>query len=183
MVIRSDTTGFAYFDDVELVSETVPLLWPLEGGYPGGTILSPFGDDWVRSCNGLIKKHAGVDVAASVGTEVRSAMTGTVRHVFTDTENGWGQAVVVEDVTGSFTVVYWHVDASVSEDDVVNRGDTIGTVANISPTTSHLHFGYRQGSYHSANSLAGSLPQTVCGEYPAFPENFVNPANFSFASW
>ncbi len=183
LAVKSDVSGFVYFDDVEFVSETVPLLWPLEGGFPGGTITSPFGDDWVSSCGGLVKKHAGLDVDADIGDDVLSAMSGTVKHVYTS-DPTWGDAVVVEDESGDFTVVYWHIDAWVSENDSVSRGDMIGTVADIS-AGSHLHFGYRQGSYHSRFSLLGALPQTSCGDPldPAFPENFEDPETLDFVSW
>lgn len=89
----------------------------------------------------------------------------------------------MEDESGDFTIVYWHVDAWVSENDPVSRGDMIGTVADISPNGSHFHFGYRQGSYNATYSLVGALPQTTCGGYSAFPENLVDPETLDFVSW
>jgi murein DD-endopeptidase MepM/ murein hydrolase activator NlpD len=180
LAIRSDRSGIVYFDDVAFTTEEVGLLWPLAGGFDSGSISTPFGADWSKSCGGLIKRHVGIDVPAPVGQEVRSAMTGVVKEIVSDPD--FKQGVVVEDATGSFTVVYWHLNVLVSKGQTIQRGDLIGTIASMSPTP-HLHFGYRRGGYVEV-ALRGALPQQDgCEGDPAFPEHFLDPATLSYGSW
>jgi murein DD-endopeptidase MepM/ murein hydrolase activator NlpD len=142
------------------------------------TLTSAFGADWNNTyCSGLIKKHNGTDFSAAAGTAVYAAEDGVVRNA--DFVAPWAYRIVLEHnhpQGGKYTTVYWHVTPSVAVDNFVPKGMQIATVANLGSNT-HFHFGVRLGVYDVNVSGTGSLPQTICGGYPAFPENFIDPNN------
>ena len=156
------------------------LGWPLSGSQESRTILSDFGDDWIESCDGLIMKHTGIDISATINPAdtVYAAESGTVKAAQTD--QIWGGWVTLEhDISvNPYTTVYFHITPSVSVNAIVNKGDLIGTVVNYGGPI-HLHFGLRNGAYTNTSNR-GRLPQAICGGDPAFQENFEDPATFSF---
>lgn len=194
---------FAYWNDGTITSGDNPLTvnmsgdktldavficslqWPLTGSMGSRTILSGFGDNWpYGECpTGTDKLHAGLDVDASINEAVYGAYDGVVKAIFTDQHSTWADAIVLEhDISGNkFTTVYWHVAAygGLEVNDSVTKGDQVATVANLGSNT-HFHFGIRLGAYHVANSLAGSLPTTSCGGYPAFSEHFIDPETIPY---
>lgn len=150
------------------------LMSPTSGNIKARTVNLPFGDNWVSYGCGYIKKHAGVDVQATKGQKIYSAYDGYVRVAQLDAT--WGGWVTVDHGPGhtfNLTSVYWHIVPIVSANTWVSKGQQIGTVADLGPTT-HFHFGLREASY-SNTSNAGALPQINCDGYPAFQEYFVNP--------
>lgn len=163
-------------------SITTAFTEPMSG-FSGRTALLDFGDDWTfGECpSGTDKKHAGLDVSASNGEDVFAAHTGVVTAIFTGDHATWGDAIVVEDNSGTFTTVYWHVSAfgGLAVNDPVTAGQKIATIANLGGNT-HFHFGIRAGAYSNPESYAGALPVTSCGGYGAFPEDFVDPAAYTY---
>lgn len=150
------------------------IQWPLGGSLDPSRILSyRFGTAWAPgSCPaGTLKRHTGIDYRASRGTSVYAAMDGVVRQSLLD--HKWRYGLVIEDLSKSFTVVYWHIEPTVTMGAVVRAGQKVGTISDM-PGNTHFHFGYRRGAY-SAASLHGALPQSSCGGHPAFPEQFQNP--------
>lgn len=97
-----------------------------------GTLTSGYGPRWGSH-------HGGVDIAAPIGTEIRSAAAGTV--VNAGPASGYGLWVQVRHDDGT-TATYGHVDSySVSPGQVVSAGDRIATVGNRGQSTGpHLHF-------------------------------------------
>lgn len=97
-----------------------------------GTLTSSYGPRWGTH-------HGGVDVAAPIGTEIRSAAAGTV--VNAGPASGYGQWVQVRHEDGS-TATYGHIDSySVTTGQPVAAGDRIATVGNRGQSTGpHLHF-------------------------------------------
>ncbi|MGN0784092.1 MAG: peptidoglycan DD-metalloendopeptidase family protein [Candidatus Aphodomorpha sp.] len=89
--------------------------------------------------------HAGVDIAAETGTEVRAVFSGTVAAVYTD--DALGQVVTIEHTNGRLSL-YGNLDASVpvEEGQKVNEGDVIGLVGSTALSecgeAPHLHFGF-----------------------------------------
>ena len=87
--------------------------------------------------------HNGIDIAADAGTKVSAAAPGTVYSVFKDDTLGY---TVVIRHDGGYTTRYASLEENVSVQagDVVNMGDTIGTVGNTALLESaqgdHLHF-------------------------------------------
>ena len=71
-------------------------------------VISGFGADWVKSCNGLIKKHTGIDLLLSAGTPIYAAYNGTVRaRGLSDPtgQNDWG----INSTSKCNTLVFWSV--------------------------------------------------------------------------
>lgn len=112
--------------------------------YPlSGRLSSGFG--WRNvSVNGN-RYHAGIDLAAPLGTPVRAARDGLVVRA------GWwgtyGYAIALDHGDGSETR-YAHLSAvSVVPGEVVRQGDVIGLVGSTGASTGpHLHFELRFGS-------------------------------------
>ena len=166
-----------------LVTGSSLFKWPLSGTFASRTQTKTFGANWVLDCpSGTPKKHGGLDVDATYGEDVYAAHAGTVKDINYDA--GWEYGIVVEDTTGQYTTVYWHVNAygGLAVNDTVTKGQKIATVANLGGNT-HFHFGIRSGAYNASLSLAGALPVASCGSspvYPAFPENLIDPAVISY---
>jgi murein DD-endopeptidase MepM/ murein hydrolase activator NlpD len=157
------------------------LLSPLAGDITDRTIVGySFGDNWYEGyCGGYVKKHTGVDVNATLYEPVYAAYSGWVEKATTD--DTWGGVVAIDhSPTHTFllTTVYWHIIPVVSEDSWVSKGDVIGYIAYLS-TGTHFHFGIREAGY-SYISYAGALPQTNCGDYPAYPSYFLDPMSLQY---
>lgn len=102
-----------------------------------GTTTSEFGSRWGRL-------HAGIDIAAPIGTPIWAAKAGTV--VVAGTQNGYGTTVVL-DHGGGMTTLYGHQSRlAVSTGQSVSQGQVIGYVGNTGRSTGpHLHFETRFG--------------------------------------
>ncbi len=86
-------------------------------------------------------RNEGIDIAAAAGTEVKAADGGSVAAVTNDTSGG--SIVVIKHSDGLLTV-YTQMDGlTVSKNDNVSRGQTIGRVRAGDP--SFLHFEVRRG--------------------------------------
>jgi murein DD-endopeptidase MepM/ murein hydrolase activator NlpD len=83
--------------------------------------------------------HAGVDIAAAIGTPIYAATSGVVKRAGAAT--GFGQAVYILGDDGNVTV-YGHVnDYFVSAGERVSAGEHIADVGNRGQSTGpHLHF-------------------------------------------
>ncbi|MDM7487371.1 M23 family metallopeptidase [Rhodococcus sp. GXMU-t2271] len=97
-----------------------------------GTLTSEFGPRWGSH-------HGGIDIAAPIGTPIKSAADGTV--VDAGAASGYGQWVRILNDDGT-TAVYGHVDTyQVSAGQRVTAGQQIATVGNRGWSTGpHLHF-------------------------------------------
>jgi len=109
---------------------------------PGG------GTGWVRPLSGytwtrgFTSYHTGVDLAASPGTPVMAANSGTV--IFAGgSRYGYGIAIVLAH--GAYTTVYGHLSSlNVNCGQYVNGGQVIGGVGSTGDSTGpHLHFEIR----------------------------------------
>ncbi len=89
--------------------------------------------------------HAGIDIAAELGTPVKAVLAGTVRTVACD--DALGQIVTIEH-TNKRVSLYANLDETVpvTEGQKVNAGDVIGAVGNTSVAECgqppHIHFGF-----------------------------------------
>lgn len=83
--------------------------------------------------------HRGVDLAVAYGRDVRAAAAGTV--VFSGTQGGYGQTVLIEHGDGRQTR-YAHLSQQfVQAGEVVTGGQVVGRSGNSGRTTGpHLHF-------------------------------------------
>ncbi len=157
------------------------LLWPLEGGKENAVINLGYGEDWVKSCDGTPKIHTGLDIKAKIGANVLAAQAGEVRviYVVKDKYGKYaGKGIVIEHGGGDFTTVYMHIEPLFRENDHVEKGQVIATIADISGA--HLHFGIRKAKY-GEYATRGALPRiktndnNFCRDDPVFPDKFIDP--------
>ena len=102
--------------------------------------------------------HRGVDLRAEEGASVRAPADGVVRFA------GWVVDRPVLSVTHGGGVVssYEPVESSLSEGDVVRRGDVIGTLLAGHCRSPCLHLGVRiDGEYVSPLLFLGGQPRAV----------------------
>jgi murein DD-endopeptidase MepM/ murein hydrolase activator NlpD len=114
-----------------------PMHWPLQA-----RVSSDFG--WRRDpFTGERTWHAGVDLAAPIGTPVQAAWDGQV--VFAGEQGRSGRMIVLEHA-GGWRTYYAHNDEHKAEvGDKVRAGQTIATVGLSGQSTGpHLHFEIRQ---------------------------------------
>jgi len=89
--------------------------------------------------------HAGIDIAADLGSEVKAVLSGTVAAVFED--DALGTTVTVLHTNDRLSL-YANLDeqVAVTEGQKLNEGDVIGTVGSTSRAecgdAPHLHFGF-----------------------------------------
>ena len=109
-----------------------------EGLPVSGVVSSPEG--WRHDpINGVMRYHAGTDIAAPEGTEIRAVTEGRV------TESGpkgsYGNAVVIQTEDGR-KMLYAHNNQNfVQVGDWVSRGDAIAEVGSTGRATGpHVHF-------------------------------------------
>lgn len=115
----------------EVTGKNKELAWPCIG-----TIQSYFG--WRPTPEGL-SLHQGIDIEATVGTEVHAILAGAVSSVRESPQ--YGLLIEVDHGSG-LTSLYGHLDtASVREDEGIKRGQVIGTVGDCGDAyLPHLHF-------------------------------------------
>gem|GEM_PF-3930907 len=98
--------------------------------------------------------HAGIDLAASTGSEVKSAAIGTIAKIGWDPD-GYGNYIIVEHINGYYTL-YGHLDKigkGIKLRLPVGNGQTIGLSGNTGGSSGpHLHF-----EIIKANSVEGAL--------------------------
>ncbi|MDZ8108896.1 MAG: peptidoglycan DD-metalloendopeptidase family protein [Nostoc sp. DedQUE12a] len=103
---------------------------------------SPFG--WrMHPVLGYRRFHAGMDFAASYGSTIRAADSGTV--IFAGWYGGYGRAVIIDHGKG-ITTLYGHSsELYVSDGQGVERGQAIAAVGSTGLSTGpHLHFEVRR---------------------------------------
>jgi len=103
---------------------------------------SPFG--WrMHPVLGYRRFHSGLDFAASYGSTIRAADSGTV--IFAGWYGGYGRAVIINHGKG-ITTLYGHSsELYVSEGQTVERGQAIAAVGSTGLSTGpHLHFEVRR---------------------------------------
>ncbi|MHC5613209.1 MAG: murein hydrolase activator EnvC family protein [Nostoc sp.] len=103
---------------------------------------SPFG--WrIHPILGYRRFHAGLDFAASYGSTIRAADSGTV--IFAGWYGGYGRALIIDHGNG-MTTLYGHTsELYVTEGQAVKRGQAIGAVGSTGFSTGpHLHFEVRR---------------------------------------
>jgi murein DD-endopeptidase MepM/ murein hydrolase activator NlpD len=100
-----------------------------------GQFTSPFGQRWGRL-------HAGIDIAAPIGTPIYAAAAGRV--ILMGPTGGYGNYTCL-DHGSSVSTCYGHQSRFVAElGEVVQQGEVIGLVGNTGRSTGpHLHFEVR----------------------------------------
>lgn len=139
----------------------VPALLLVTAGcaIPRWPVEAPVTSAWGLRFRGLRPDiHKGVDLAAPMGTEVRTMAPGRVR--FAGTMAGYGQVVWV-DHGGSVLSVYAHLSRIlVGTGQAVGAGTVLGlSGASGDATGPHLHFEiWRWGRQQDPVALLGGFP-------------------------
>ena len=120
---------------------------PILENTAGATLSSDYG--W-RQLNGQPNFHGGIDVAAPVGTGVRSNVAGTVVYAPRTTWDNSG--VVIR--AGDRTYTYWHITPlnGIQQGTPVNVGEPIGRIRDGGPP--HVHHAIHEppnGDYSQRN--------------------------------
>ncbi|MCI0597717.1 peptidoglycan DD-metalloendopeptidase family protein [Candidatus Parcubacteria bacterium] len=152
------------------------LLWPLDDVF----VTQEFGRTVDSKRLYVSGTHDGVDFRASVGTPVRSALTGTVLEVNHGSVANcqYGKWVLVRHANGLATL-YAHLSSiAVSKGDAVRTGEIVGNSGMTGYATGpHLHF-----AVYVADAI--SLKQYTCKSgytvtIPiAPPEAYLNPMSY-----
>lgn len=131
----------------------VDITLPLEKG----EVSSLFGMR-ENPVTGEYKFHAGYDIAAEQGTEIRCVMEGKVRKSGFD--SGYGNYVIVTHCNNIETLYAHMNECFVKEDDELNKGHKIGTVGQTGAATGdHLHIELR------IDSIRYDPEWILCGAY------------------
>jgi len=111
------------------------LIWPVQG-----PISSPFGPRCLA--NGDCSFHPGVDIAASSGTPIHAAASGTV--IYAGWMDGYGNLIVIDHGRGLATAYGHQSSIGVGLGAAVSQGSVIGYVGCTGYCFGpHLHFEVR----------------------------------------
>lgn len=121
--------------DIINVKNTTSFIKPIEG-----TISSVYG--FRETATGSVpKNHTGTDIAAVMGTKIKSATDGQV--VLASEEGDYGKHLKIQ--IGEVSIIYAHCNSLyVKEGDIVTQGQEIAEVGSTGNSTGpHLHFEIR----------------------------------------
>lgn len=121
--------------DIQNVKNTTTFIKPVEG-----TISSQYGRR--ETATGSVPKdHTGTDIAASIGTKIKSATEGEV--VLVSEEGDYGKHIKIQ--IGEVSIIYAHCNQLyVKQGDRVTQGQEIAEVGSTGNSTGpHLHFEIR----------------------------------------
>lgn len=156
----ASTVPVALATDIAASVAPPPVAAPVPGPTaPVAEVTSEFG--WrVDPLNGQHRFHAGLDLRAAYGQEVRSATGGTV--TFAGEKPGYGMVVVVSHGSGLETR-YAHLSSlEVTEGSEVRAGEVIArSGASGRATGPHLHFEVRRHGQPVDPALVASLVPAV----------------------
>lgn len=112
------------------------MIWPVSG-----PVTSGYGYR-THPIYGTKRFHAGIDIAASTGTGIKSAADGVV--IFAGSKGAYGNAIIV-DHGGGLATLYAHLSGFVAGNGAkVSRGTVIGRAGCTGACTGpHLHFEVR----------------------------------------
>ncbi len=118
-------------ENIKTPEEAKPSIWPVVG-----MVTSEYG--WRRRGR-YLEFHAGIDIAAKLGTPVVATAPGSV--IFAGYVRGYGYVVIIYHGYG-YTTVYAHMSGiEVKKGDEVARGSIVGYVGNTGRATGpHLHY-------------------------------------------
>lgn len=121
--------------DIINVKNTTTFIKPVEG-----VISSKFGNRETATGN-VPKNHTGTDIAANLGTKIKSATNGEV--VLASEEGDYGKHLKIQ--IGDVSIIYAHCNnLYVKQGDMVVQGQEIAEVGSTGNSTGpHLHFEIR----------------------------------------
>lgn len=117
-------------------------IWPAQG-----TLTSGYGWRWGRM-------HAGIDIAAPIGTPIVAAAGGIVTYAGWD-DSGYGNLVEIQHPDGSITLYAHNNRILVREGQEVEAGQQISEMGSTGNSTGpHLHFEIHRHGGGAENPLA-----------------------------
>lgn len=130
--LRERQSGSTQDQDGEIILPPLAGRLPIKGRItsPPGKRLDPF--------TGKESWHNGVDIAAPIGTPIKTIAPGTV--AFSESRGGFGNLIVIDH--GNGVTLYAHLDRStVLDGDTIGPDQIIGFTGNSGRSTGpHLHF-------------------------------------------
>ncbi len=135
-------TASAYLPDVKDYGLSTGFVWPADG-----VISSGFGWRWGRL-------HAGLDIAAPIGTPILAAATGVVDYAGWS-DGGYGNMIDIRHPDGTVTR-YGHLnEIYVKEGQSVSQSQSIGAMGSTGFSTGpHLHFEIRPNGGSAIDPMA-----------------------------
>ena len=121
--------------DIANIKATTTFIKPIEG-----TISSKYGQREPTTAT-VPKNHTGIDIAANLGTKIKSATEGEV--VIASEEGDYGKHLKIQ--IGEVSIIYAHCNnLYVKQGDKVSQGQEIAEVGSTGNSTGpHLHFEIR----------------------------------------
>ena len=121
--------------DINNIKATTTFIKPIEG-----TISSKYGQREPTTAT-VPKNHTGVDIAANMGTKIKSATSGEV--VLASEEGDYGKHLKIQ--IGEVSIIYAHCNnLYVKQGDKIEQGQEIAEVGSTGNSTGpHLHFEIR----------------------------------------
>jgi murein DD-endopeptidase MepM/ murein hydrolase activator NlpD len=124
-------TASAYLPDVQDYGLSTGFIWPADGMFTSG-----YGWRWG-------KIHAGIDIAAPVGTPILAAASGVVDYAQWN-DGGYGNMIDIRHADGTITRYAHMNELHVKEGQTVSQGQLIGGMGSTGFSTGpHLHFEIR----------------------------------------
>ncbi|PZV13688.1 MAG: hypothetical protein DCF20_14555 [Pseudanabaena sp.] len=121
----------AYLPDVQDYGLSTGFIWPADGVFTSG-----YGWRWGRI-------HAGIDIAAPVGTPILAAASGVIEYASWN-DGGYGNMIDIRHADGTITRYAHMNELYVREGQTVSQGQTIGAMGSTGFSTGpHLHFEIR----------------------------------------
>jgi len=113
-----------------VIGDSIPFGLPLDGWISKGFIQDP------KSLGGA---HPGIDIAASVGKEVRVTASGLVK--FAGWDDHYGNLIIIDHKNGYETYYGHNSQLQVSKQEKVQRGQVIALSGNSGRSSApHLHY-------------------------------------------
>ena len=135
-------TASAYLPDVNDYGLSTGFIWPADGVFTSG-----FGWRWGRI-------HAGIDIAAPIGTPILAAASGVVDYA-SWSDGGYGNMIDIRHADGTITRYAHMNELYVKEGQTVSQGQTIGAMGSTGFSTGpHLHFEIRPNGGSAIDPMA-----------------------------